>query len=160
MPPGDSHQEAVKSLARQALEEEERREAISSVTSHHSMFRPTTCNRFDDHGVRFWVMTGESDSRPEMRTGTFDFSEKTHPSEWRLGSGTGHRIFRATIKFPEAFPVAPRLAVALTGVDSSNTTNLRVGIEAQDIEMQEFDLVVNTWDDTLIFGITGVWIAE
>ena len=124
------------------------------------MFRPTTCNRFDDHGVRFWVMTGESDSRPEMRTGTFDFSEKTHPSEWRLGSGTGHRIFRATIKFPEAFPVAPRLAVALTGVNSSNTTNLRVGIEAQDIEMQEFDLVVNTWDDTLIFGITGVWIAE
>jgi hypothetical protein len=95
-----------------------------------------------------------------MQTGTFLFSQKTNPSEWRLDSGTGHRKFHATIKFPEPFTTSPRVAVALTGVDSSNTTNLRIWIEAQDIETHEFDVAVNTWEDTLIYGINGVWIAE
>jgi H-type lectin domain. len=90
----------------------------------------------------------------------FTFNEKTHASEWHLNSGTGHRRFRETIKFPEPFTTPPRVAVALTGVDSSNTTNLRIWIEAQDIETHEFDLLVNTWDDTIIYGVSGVWIAE
>jgi hypothetical protein len=95
-----------------------------------------------------------------MQTGTFYFSEATHPSEWRLSSGTGERRFRTTIKFPEAFATSPHLAVALTGVDSSNTTNLRIWIGAEDVETHEFDLVVNTWDNTLIYGVYGTWIAE
>ena len=95
-----------------------------------------------------------------MRTGTFHFSEQTNPGEWRLSSGSGQRKFHATVKFPEPFAAPPRVAVALTGVDSSHTTNLRIWIEAEDIEMHEFDVAVNTWDDTLIFGVSGVWIAE
>jgi H-type lectin domain len=74
-----------------------------------------------------------------MRTGTFNFSYQTNPSDWRLNSGTGHRKFHATIKFPEPFAAPPQVAVALTGVDASNTTNLRVWIEAGDIETHEFD---------------------
>jgi hypothetical protein len=45
-------------------------------------------------------------------------------------------------------------------VDSSNTANLRVWIAAEDIQTDEFDLVVNTWDDTLIYAVWGVWIAQ
>ena len=33
-------------------------------------------------------------------------------------------------------------------------------IYAEDIEAHEFDLVVHTWADTQIFGVSGVWIAE
>lgn len=95
-----------------------------------------------------------------MQTGTFFFSDKTHPAEWNLSSGSGSRTFRTTIKFPEPFEAPPRLAVALMGVDSANSANLRIWIGAQDIEAHEFDLVVNTWADSLIYGVNGVWIAE
>lgn len=95
-----------------------------------------------------------------MQTGTFNFSQTTDPSEWRLNIGTGERRFHKTIKFPEPFNTPPRVAVALTGIDSSSSTNLRISIEAQDIEAQEFDVVVNTWADTVIYGVFGAWIAE
>jgi hypothetical protein len=95
-----------------------------------------------------------------MQTGAFHFDEVTNATEWRLSSGTGDRKFRTTIKFPEPFPSPPKLAVALTGVDSANSANLRLWIGAEDIEAHEFDLVVNTWADTLIYGVNGVWIAE
>ncbi len=95
-----------------------------------------------------------------MQTGAFFFSEQTQPNEWNLSSGTGGRTFRATIKFPHPFDAPPQLAVALTGIDSANTTNLRIWIGTEDVEAHEFDLIVNTWDNTLIYGIHGVWIAE
>lgn len=68
-----------------------------------------------------------------MQIGTFNFSQYTDPAEWRLNSGTGDRRFHVTIKFPEPFTTPPRVAVALTGVDASNTTNLRVVMEVLDI---------------------------
>jgi H-type lectin domain len=95
-----------------------------------------------------------------MRTGTFNFSKTTNPTNWNLYSGTGDRTFRATIKFPEPFETAPKIAVALTGLDASNAANTRVWIAAEDVENHEFDVVVNTWSDTLLYGINGVWIAE
>jgi hypothetical protein len=95
-----------------------------------------------------------------MQMGTFNFSQATDPAEWRLDSGTGDRRSHQTIKFPQPFNATPQVAVALTGVDSSSTTNLRIEIETQDIEPHEFDVVVRTWADTLIFGVSGVWIAE
>jgi hypothetical protein len=95
-----------------------------------------------------------------MQIGTFYFSQYTDPGEWHLNSGIGERRFHVTIKFPEPFTTPPRVAVALTGVDASNTTNLRVFIAAQDIEAHEFDLAVNTWDNTILHGVNGVWIAE
>ena len=95
-----------------------------------------------------------------MQTGTFHFDEVTNRSQWGLSGGTGERDFRTTIKFPEAFPSPPKLAVALTGVDFSNSAGSRIMIYAEDIEAHEFDLVVHTWADTQIFGVSGVWIAE
>jgi hypothetical protein len=95
-----------------------------------------------------------------MQTGTFHFDMVTNPSDWRLNSGTGERDFRATIKFPEPFTSPPKLAVALTGVDLSNFANSRIEIYAEDIEAGEFDLIVHTWWDTQVFGVSGVWIAE
>jgi len=95
-----------------------------------------------------------------LQTGTFHFDEATNRSQWGLNSGTGERDFRTTIKFPEVFTSPPKLAVALTGVDFSNSANSRILIYAEDIEAHEFDLVVHTWDDTKIAGVSGVWIAE
>jgi hypothetical protein len=42
----------------------------------------------------------------------------------------------------------------------SNTANSRIWLGAEDIEADEFDLVVNTWADTFVHGVSGVWIAE
>jgi hypothetical protein len=96
-----------------------------------------------------------------MRTGTFSFGEQTHPAEWCLSSGTGARTFRTTVRFPAPpFDAVPQVAVALTGVDASNTANLRIGLVTEDVETHEFDLLVNTWADTIIFSISGVWVAE
>lgn len=93
-----------------------------------------------------------------MQTGAFGFGQANNPNEWQLHRGTGERRFHTTIKFGAPFNTVPQLAVAL--VDSSNTANLRVWIAAEDIQTDEFDLVVNTWDDTLIYAVWGVWIAQ
>jgi hypothetical protein len=95
-----------------------------------------------------------------MQTGMFNFSQATDSAEWRLNSGSGERNFHKTIKFPQPFNAPPQVAVALSGVDSSSTTNLRIEIWTEDIEPHEFDVVVHTWSDTILYGVSGVWIAE
>jgi len=91
---------------------------------------------------------------------TFNFIEATDPGEWRLNSGTGERRFHATIKFPEPFTTSPRVAVALTGVDASNTTNLRIWIAAQDIETHEFDRTLGTRRSCTASPACGSWSSR
>jgi H-type lectin domain len=94
-----------------------------------------------------------------MQTGAFNFGQGTHPSEWFLHSGSGERTFHTTIKFGVPFNTPPQVAVAVTGVDASNAANLRINMTTQDIQTDEFDLVVGTWADSLIYAIYGVWVA-
>jgi hypothetical protein len=57
------------------------------------------------------------------------------------------------------FGTPPHVAVAISGVDAEQSANLRLFVETSDVAANEFNIVVFTWDDTLVFGVRVTWIA-
>ena len=80
---------------------------------------------------------------------------KRRPARVRSGAHDGSpekEDTRAGI-VPEARP--PTRA----GIDADHQTNLRLQLHAEDVQFDEFNIRVVTWDDTLIYGIRVNWIA-
>jgi hypothetical protein len=93
-----------------------------------------------------------------MQVGVFQFQPQL--TGWNLNSGTGQRSFRSPdINFQPPFPGTPQILLALSGIDSEHTANLRITVHPDDIEPEEFNIVVNTWDDTLIHSVNVTWLA-
>jgi H-type lectin domain len=81
--------------------------------------------------------------------------------EWNLSAGSGERFFRTPdVCFDPPFETAPAVVLAMAGVDSAYTANLRIALEAYDIEPGEFSIRIRTWDDTLLFNVLVTWIAH
>jgi len=79
---------------------------------------------------------------------------------WHLNAGTGERRFESSdIHFQPPFPTTPGIALALSGIDGE-TSNLRVQVLPQDVEPDEFNIVVRTWGDTVLHGVWVTWIAS
>lgn len=93
-----------------------------------------------------------------IQTGMIDYGPQTQG--WNLGSGTGVRQFVSPdIAFQPPFVTPPRIALAISGLDSEHSTNLRVTVESSDIEADEFNIVIRTWDDSLVYSVVVTWIA-
>jgi hypothetical protein len=94
-----------------------------------------------------------------IQSGTLHFNVETRG--WDLAMGAGERWLEAPdVPFETPFSSAPKVALALTGVDADQTTNLRLNIEAFDIEAHEFSVRISTWDDTLVYAVWVTWIAH
>ena len=95
-----------------------------------------------------------------IQTGVGDYSYVTLP-HWNLNTGTGERTFQTPdIPFDPPFPAPPKVALALSGIDSDQATNLRVEVYPHDVEPGEFNIVVKTWDETVLYGVWITWIAH
>jgi hypothetical protein len=80
---------------------------------------------------------------------------------WTLNTGTGDRTFLSPdIGFQPPFGSPPKVLVALAGIDAEHAANLRVIIEAVEIENDEFNIRVNTWADTSIHSVQVAFIAH
>lgn len=93
-----------------------------------------------------------------LQMGVFEF----HPqvTGWNLSSGTGPRSFRSPdIKFQPPFSGTPQILLALSGIDSEHTTNLRLTVRPDDVEPDEFNIMVSTWDDSIIYSVMVTWLA-
>ena len=94
-----------------------------------------------------------------IQTGSANYG--VHSPEWNLLDGTGDRSFRAPdISFDPPFDTTPRVSLALAGIDNDVTANLRVALEAYDIEPGEFSLRIITWADTKLYSVAVTWIAH
>jgi H-type lectin domain-containing protein len=93
-----------------------------------------------------------------IQSGVLDYGPKT--DGWTLGSGSGVRTYVSPdIKFNPAFTAPPRIALALSGLDTEHTTNVRVTLEPADVEADEFNIAVRTWGDSLIYSVLVTWLA-
>jgi len=80
---------------------------------------------------------------------------------WNLSTGTGVRSFLTPdIAFQPPFSAPPTLVLALSGIDSEHGANLRVALQPSDVEAEEFNIIISTWDDTVLYGVTVIWIAH
>lgn len=94
-----------------------------------------------------------------IQTGVARFD--AHMSEWNLNTGTGERSFRTPdIPFQPLFNAPPVIALALSGIDCEHSTNLRVALQPADVENEEFNIIITTWHDTILHGVTVTWIAH
>jgi len=94
-----------------------------------------------------------------IQTGTAWYDVVNTP-EWNLNAGIGDRSVRTPdIPFNPPFSQPPHVVLALAGVDSERTANLRVALEPHDIEPGEFSIKIKTWHDTALYGVGVAWIA-
>jgi hypothetical protein len=94
-----------------------------------------------------------------IQTGAAEYGPQT--SGWNLNTGTGERTFLSPdIKFHTLFSTPPNIMLALSGIDSEHTTNLRVTVTPYDVEADEFNIMIKTWGDTLIYSVLVTWIAH
>ena len=99
-----------------------------------------------------------------IQTGTIRLpidDETGVPFAWSLSTvGVGNRIYTSPdIAFPEPFPNTPQMVAALAGMEGIQGTG-RITIELENIQAEEFNIRVTTWDDTLLNSVMVTWIAH
>lgn len=77
-----------------------------------------------------------------------------------MWAGDGPRQVRVDFSFAQPFAAAPVVTTALTGIDSSQSENLRFNIRCEDISAQGFSLLFDTWDNTHIARAGVSWTAH
>lgn len=94
-----------------------------------------------------------------IQTGVAGYSRVTS-RDWNLSAGAGERTFQSPdIAFAPPFAAPPRIVLALSGLDSDQATNLRVEVYPHDVESEEFNIIIKTWADTVLYGVQVMWIA-
>ena len=79
---------------------------------------------------------------------------------WNLHTGTGERSFRTPdIPFDPPFATPPKVMLALKGIDGEVPTKLGIDVFPDDIEPEEFNIIVKTWGDLVLYHVTVTWIA-
>lgn len=76
-----------------------------------------------------------------------------------MWTGSGGRRVEIPISFARPFVSTPLVVLGLTGIDSSQSENLRFNLTAEDVSGQGFTIVFVTWDDTRIARASASWTA-
>jgi hypothetical protein len=63
------------------------------------------------------------------------------------------------VTFDSPFQVPPKISLALRGQDVGATTNTRLVLIAENITVDSFDIVYQTWADTVIYSVWATWTA-
>jgi hypothetical protein len=87
------------------------------------------------------------------------YVDGTNPS-FTLNTGSGPRIFKDYISFSQMFASIPRVVLGLTHIDATGATAVRMDISAPSVNREGFTIEIQTWDDSLVFGICLHWLAH
>ena len=79
---------------------------------------------------------------------------------WQLNAGSGFRTFLSPdIKFTPSFNTTPQVVVAFCGI-IAQSNNIQVAVVTSDVEADEFNILIQAWDVTLLTEVTVTWIAH
>ena len=88
--------------------------------------------------------------------------EKLHSQMpgWQLNAGSGFRTFLSPdIKFAPSFNTTPQVVVAFSGI-IAQSNNLQLAVATSDVEADEFNILIQVWDVTLLTEVSVTWIAH
>jgi len=94
----------------------------------------------------------------QIQTGRSSNGYLANP-DWTLRTGTGTRTYRVAVKFDSPFAVAPKVSLALSGLDVGGVNNTRLSLTPENITVNGFDIVYITWADTVVYGAYATWTA-
>lgn len=98
-----------------------------------------------------WLEDRQEESN--IQVGNFSTTE-LHP--WHQPTKTNSKW----IRFPNAFPSAPKVVVWLKAVDMSKDFNWRVvAFASNDVSTTGFTININTWADSILYFAEASWIA-
>jgi hypothetical protein len=80
-------------------------------------------------------------------------------SDWGLHIGLGYRTYTTAVQFNSPFREPPQIALALSGQDVGPEKNNRIRLIARDITVDGFNLVYQTWHDTVVYSVWATWTA-
>ena len=92
-------------------------------------------------------------SVPQVQVGTFSSSGTG------LSTGSGERQMTVTVSFPKSFSEKPKVIVGLTMIDAAGNVGTRVNAIAEGISRDGFTVIVKTWADSKVYGVSGSWVA-
>ena len=73
------------------------------------------------------------------------------PSDWRT--------FKKRINFEQKYERVPRVMTIINKLDSDKNYNLRISVFAGNVDTSGFDLTIQTWADTIIYGVRISWMS-
>lgn len=77
-----------------------------------------------------------------------------------MWSGDGARQVRWDFTFDQPFAAPPVVSAGLSGMDSSQSENLRFNIRCTEVTAEGFTLLFDTWDNTRIARAGVSWSAH
>lgn len=100
---------------------------------------------------------GSGSVQAHTTSGTLSLISTSTPG-WTLHQWSGR--FTTHVSFQQPFAKPPQVIVNLAGLDVSNARNTRVTVSANNVSTSGFDLVVDTWADTILYAVWVSWIAS
>ncbi|KAB5588894.1 H-type lectin domain containing protein [Ceratobasidium theobromae] len=100
-----------------------------------------------------WIAV--SRDNPSVRVGQFTATPDVFPS----GLGEGKTGYTGRLDFGQAFGQPPRVVVGFNKIDAAKEKNLRIEANADKITNTGFEMVINSWGDSVIYGGGAAYIA-
>jgi hypothetical protein len=79
--------------------------------------------------------------------------------DWSLRTNDGPRRYVHEVVFERAFSGPPVVQLGIVGIDSSKDHNLRLRVHPEAISATRFTIFVETWWETVIYGVDVSWLA-
>lgn len=76
-----------------------------------------------------------------------------------LRTGTGIRTYTKEITYTGAFTKPPSIILAIRYLDTDQGKNTRVKLASESVTKDGFTLKIETWDDSLVYGVVATWLA-
>src|SRR5262249_5986818 len=96
-----------------------------------------------------------------IRSGRFGI-DINNPEFTQFRDGAGPRAFRRWIPIAPALPANAGIEAqaSIANFDIEKVANARLTVITENVTNAGFDLVISTWADTRIWGVTVSWIAH
>lgn len=94
----------------------------------------------------------------KTQTGTVSADASANGSEWKLAEGRSLALFRKTIRFSGKLK-KPHVVVALAYFHAASGHDTNIGVNAENVSDQGFDLVIRTGVGSIIYGAAANWVA-
>ena len=76
-----------------------------------------------------------------------------------MHSSFGPRSFKVHINFDKKYERIPHVMVSLKGFDANGDRNIRLYVFSENVSVYGFDVVIGTWNDSLIYEAHVSWIS-
>ena len=131
------------------------KDTIATTTNLESVKETDTEKLTERNSDIQFILQGDED----MKIQSGYISAGNDDPKWQLLNGQGERPFKKRIDFKTPFDEPPTVTVSLSGIDSDKSHNLRIKVEAKDVDRNGFYISLLTWSATRVYRVWVQWVA-